>query len=126
MPIGLATLKAECDFGRSIGKITFSEHFENEQSSLKTSNSAYIAANARRYLRVNMAKNSLNRLCPLSTYTFSIHQYNNTECKCKKVGPLMLGSNGIIAETIVTGRNGQLSQAYESQKRQIKFSLLPT
>jgi hypothetical protein len=64
-------LKAECDFGRA-GKITLTEHFENEKlSCLKTNDVDTVAASDKRYL--NITVDYFNTLCPRSSYTLTFH-----------------------------------------------------
>lgn len=121
----LATLAAECHF-IGIGKIKIQE---------KLTESTYTPEGcpppdpitepidtSERYLV--FTADSLNSLCPRSSYTLTIHQYNNVDCKCKNVGPLLAGVNGIISESISIGIRGELTNDLVSDN--IPLALLPT
>ena len=43
---------------------------------------------------------NINRLCPFTLYSFSVHQYNNVKYKCKNVGPLIGREKGLITQAL--------------------------
>jgi hypothetical protein len=60
-----------------------------------------------RYLTFSIEK--LYGLCPRSSYTLTVHKYNNVGCKCKNVGPLLGGAQGIITESLAFDTKGSIN-----------------
>jgi len=131
------TLRAECNFGRA-GKISIREHFSNENDGFTYDGKlgkdgkgtggkegkaeAKLAAAATRYLEIKI--DGLNTLCPRSSYTLTLHQFNNIKCKCKNVGGLITGASSIISESIATSSQGDV-QAQIANGKVEGLALLP-
>lgn len=103
------------------------EHFENEiintDNETETNDNQTVAAKAERYLEIKIL--SLNTLCPRSSYTLTLHQYNNVKCKCKNVGGLLSGASSIISESIAVTSQGDVAEMTANSKV-TGLSLLPT
>ncbi len=76
-------LKAFCQFG-GLGSIEMTE----KVTTPSTANSA----------RSIDFLGNINRLCPFTLYSFSVHQYNNVKSKCKNVGGLIGRQDGLITQ----------------------------
>ena len=102
----IATLAAKCHF-KDIGTIKITEKLEELQY---TEDISAPGGCSKRYLIFETDR--LSSLCPRSTYTLTIHEYDNVDCKCKNVGPLLGGVRGILSETLAIGTKGQLENAF--------------
>lgn len=105
------------------------EHFEDEKSKKEgavrvTNDDADKASKAARYLEVIIER--MNSLCPRSSYTLTLHQYNNVKCKCKYVGGLLSGASSIISESIAVTSQGDIAPNTVANEKVEGISLLPT